>query len=123
LLDVLDEKGIGCIVFSPLAQGLLTNKYLNGIPEDSRAHKTSGNLQETQITEALLAKVSKLNEIAISRNQTLAQMSLAWLLKDQRVTSVLVGASRVEQLEDNLKTLNNLLFDQQELDAIEKVLA
>ena len=123
LLDVLEEKGIGCIVFSPLAQGLLTDKYLNGIPEDSRAHKTYGHLKESQITEALLAKISKLNEIAISRNQTLAQMSLAWLLKDQRVTSVLVGASRVEQLEDNLKTLNNLLFDQEELDAIEKVIA
>lgn len=123
LLDVLDEKGIGCIVFSPLAQGLLTNKYLNGIPEDSRAHKVHGHLQENQITEAVVAKVKKLNEIAISRNQSLAQMSLAWLLKDQRITSVLVGASRIEQLEDNLKTLNNLLFDQEELDAIEKILA
>lgn len=123
LLDVLEEKGIGCIVFSPLAQGLLTDKYLNGIPEDSRAHKTYGHLKESQITETLLAKISKLNAIAISRNQTLAQMSLAWLLKDQRVTSVLVGASRVEQLEDNLKTLNNLMFDQEELDAIEKVIA
>lgn len=123
LLDVLDDNGVGCIVFSPLAQGLLTNRYLNGIPEDSRAHKAHGFLKESQITEALIEKLKKLNTIAQSRNQSLAQMSLAWLLKDPRITSVLVGASRVEQLEDNLKILCNLSFSTDELEAIEKVLA
>lgn len=123
LLNVLEDNGVGCIVFSPLAQGLLTNRYLNGIPEDSRAHKAHGYLKEGQITEALVEKLKKLNEIAQNRNQSLAQMSLAWLLKDPRVTSVLIGASRVAQLEDNLKTLSNLSFTQDELDAIETVLA
>jgi len=123
LLDVLEENGIGSIVFSPLQQGLLTNRYLNGIPADSRAHKPNTYLNESQITEELLSKLRKLNDIALSRNQSLAQMALAWLLKDQRVTSVLVGASRVEQLEDNLKILNNLSFSNDELSAIEKVIA
>lgn len=123
LLDVLDDNGVGCIVFSPLAQGLLTNRYLNGIPEDSRAHKAHGFLKESQITEALVEKLKKLNEIARSRNQSLAQMSLAWLLKDPRITSVLIGASRVEQLNDNLKILDNLSFSNDELEAIETALA
>ena len=123
LLDVLDEEGIGCIVFSPLSQGLLTNRYLNGIPEDSRAHKPYSYLKENQITEEVLTKVTKLNKIALSRNQSLAQMALAWLLKDERVTSVLVGASRVEQLEDNLQILNNRSFAKDELDTIEKIIS
>ena len=123
LMGVLDQKGIGCIAFSPLAQGILTNKYLNGIPENSRASKSHGALQSTQITKELLVKINKLNDIAISRNQTLAQMSISWLLKDHRVTSVLVGASSVAQLEDNIKALENLTFSNEELTKIDSILA
>ncbi len=122
LLPLLKDEGIGLIAFSPLAQGLLTNRYLNGIPIDSRAAKTTGFLQQNQITENVIAKVRKLNEIANSRSQTLAEMALAWLLKDDRVTSVLIGASSVEQLNDNLKALHNLQFSAEELASIEKVL-
>ncbi|WP_435134616.1 L-glyceraldehyde 3-phosphate reductase [Formosa sp. A9] len=122
LLDVLGEEGIGSIVFSPLAQGLLTNKYLKGIPEDSRAAKSTGFLQKDTVTEAVINKVKKLHEIAHNRNQSLAQMAVAWLLKDERVTSVLVGVSRVEQLLDNLDALDNLKFSDSELEQIETVL-
>lgn len=121
LLDVLDKEGIGCIPFSPLAQGLLTDKYLNGIPEGSRASKSWGFLKPEQVTPAL-AKVIKLNEIAIQRGQSLAQMALVWLLKDPRVTSVLIGASSVKQLENNVAALNNRQFSVSELQQIELIL-
>ncbi|MGD9931341.1 MAG: L-glyceraldehyde 3-phosphate reductase [Mangrovibacterium sp.] len=121
LLDVLEEEGIGCIPFSPLAQGLLTDKYLNGIPEGSRASKSWGFLKPHQVTPAI-EKVKKLNEIALQRGQSLAQMALAWLLKDKRVTSVLIGASSVKQLEDNVAMINNLAFTDEELDLIDKIL-
>src|SRR5579864_6213260 len=97
LLDVLEKDGVGCIPFSPLAQGLLTNKYLHGIPEDSRAAKSTGFLQASQVTPERVNQIKRLNDIAKDRGQTLAQMALAWLLKDTRVTSVLIGASRPEQ--------------------------
>ncbi|MDR1645044.1 MAG: L-glyceraldehyde 3-phosphate reductase [Tannerellaceae bacterium] len=122
LLPLLEDEGVGLIAFSPLAQGLLTNKYLNGIPDNSRAAKPSGHLQKNQVTEEVVTKVRRLNDIAISRGQTLAEMALAWLLKDERVTSVLVGASSVEQLLDNLKALKHLPFAEEELSAIERVL-
>jgi L-glyceraldehyde 3-phosphate reductase len=122
LLDVLEEKGMGCIAFSPLAQGMLTNKYLNGIPKNSRADKASGALQSGQITNEVLEKIKMLNEIANERNQSLAQMAIVWLLKDARITSVLIGASSVEQLADNVKSLDNLTFDERELESIEKIL-
>ena len=123
LLKILEENGVGCIPFSPLAQGLLTNKYLEGIPEGSRASKAHGFLRPSDITEEKISKVKKLNEIAKSRKQSLAQMALAWLLKDSRITSVLIGASSPEQLEDNLKSLNNIEFSKEELNKIEKILA
>ncbi|HSN62439.1 MAG TPA: L-glyceraldehyde 3-phosphate reductase [Ferruginibacter sp.] len=122
LLDVLEEKGVGCIPFSPLAQGLLTDKYLKGIPQESRAAKAHGFLKTEQVTAEVIQKVSKLNTMAIERNQTLAQMALAWLLKDDRITSVLVGASKASQLLDSLKCLDNLSFSKEELKAIEKIL-
>lgn len=122
LLDVLENNGIGCIAFSPLAQGLLTNKYLNGIPPDSRAAKTTGHLKFGEVTIERIEIVKKLNEIAKSRNQSLAQMAIAWLLKDERITSVLVGASSVDQLTDNLKSLDNLTFQAEELNLIESIL-
>lgn len=122
LLDTLEERGIGSIVFSPLEQGILTSRYLEGIPADSRAAIEGGYLDKSRITSPLLEKVRKLNEIAEQREQSLAQMAIAWLLKDQRVTSVLVGVSRVEQLEDNLKALAKLNFHAEELKEIEGVL-
>jgi L-glyceraldehyde 3-phosphate reductase len=122
LLDVLEKDGVGCIPFSPLAQGLLTNKYLHGIPQDSRAAKSTGFLQEGQVTEQRVSQARQLNDIAIQRGQTLAQMALAWLLKDHRVTSVLIGASRAEQLADSLKCLDNIEFSKEELDKIEGIL-
>jgi L-glyceraldehyde 3-phosphate reductase len=121
LMDVLGKEGIGCIPFSPLAQGLLTDKYLNGIPEGSRAAKSWGFLQPEQVGPAI-EKVKKLNELALKRGQTLAQMALAWLLKDPRVTSVLIGASSITQLEDNVAALQNLKFTKDELDQIELIL-
>jgi L-glyceraldehyde 3-phosphate reductase len=123
LLDVLGNSGVGCIPFSPLAQGLLTDKYLHGIPEDSRAAKSTGFLQKSQITEERLSQIKQLNDLAIKRGQTLAQMALAWLLKDNRVTSVLIGASRAEQLADSLKALDNIQFSADELGQIETILA
>lgn len=122
LLDVLEKEGVGCIPFSPLAQGLLTNKYLKGIPADSRAAKPTGFLKESEVTEERLGKIRHLNELAEKRGQSLAQMALSWLLKDKRITSVLVGASKPEQLRDSLKCLNNLNFSKEELDKIEGIL-
>lgn len=122
LLPLLKEKGVGMIAFSPLAQGLLTNKYLHGIPENSRAAKSTGHLQREQVTEDKVNKIRQLNELAIQRGQTLAEMALAWLLKDDRVTSVLVGASSVEQLLDNLNALQNIHFTNDEKEIIEKIL-
>ena len=123
LLDVLQESGVGCIPFSPLAQGLLTDKYLKEIPHDSRAAKEHGFLKKSQLTPQALEKIGKLNDLAIQRGQTLAQMALAWLLKDSRVTSVLIGASRVSQLHDSLKCLENDKFSAEELASIETILA
>jgi L-glyceraldehyde 3-phosphate reductase len=122
LLDVLEKEGVGCIPFSPLAQGLLTNKYLNGIPADSRAGKPHGFLKEEQVTIDKIQRIKQLNVIAEERGQTLAQMALAWLLKDNRVTSVLIGASRVEQLIDSLQCMNNINFSKEELNRIESIL-
>jgi len=122
LLPLLGKEGVGLIAFSPLAQGVLTDKYLQGIPENSRAAKTTGHLQQSRITPEVIEKVRKLNTIALNRGQTLAEMALAWLLKDSRVTSVLVGASSVEQLMDNLHALDNLTFAKNELDTIEEIL-
>ncbi|HLB19673.1 MAG TPA: L-glyceraldehyde 3-phosphate reductase [Gaiellaceae bacterium] len=119
LLDALGELGIGCIVFSPLAQGMLTDKYLNGIPEGSRASRR-GSLSPDLINEQSLAKVRALNEIAARRGQTLAQLALAWTLRDKRVTSTLIGASSVEQLEANIATLDNLDLSKDELEEIDR---
>jgi L-glyceraldehyde 3-phosphate reductase len=121
LLDVLEDNGVGCIPFSPLAQGLLTNKYLNGIPEGSRASK-GVFLKPEMLTEARISQIQALNQIAQGRNQSLAQMALAWLLKDKRITTVLIGASSVPQLDDNLNALDNCLFTSEELKKIEKIL-
>jgi L-glyceraldehyde 3-phosphate reductase len=123
LLNVLDENGVGCIAFSPLAQGMLTDKYINGIPEGSRAHKPHGFLKPEQITADKIKIIKKLNNFAIGRGQSLAQMALAWLLKDKRVTSVLIGASSVAQLNENLQALDNRNFSDDELKAIEIILS
>jgi L-glyceraldehyde 3-phosphate reductase len=123
LLDVLAEEGIGCIVFSPLAQGVLTNRYLKNIPEDSRAGKPDTYLSREDVTLDKLAKVRLLNELAQKRGQSMAQMALAWVLLQPAVTSALVGASRVSQVEDSVVTQNRLDFSQEELSAIEKILA
>ncbi len=122
LLDTLEELQIGCIPFSPLAQGLLTNKYLNEVPEDSRLAKDHGFLTDQYATPERIEKARKLNDIAEERGQSLAQMAIAWLLKDDRVTSVLVGASKVSQLADSLKALDNIIFEENELKEIEKIL-
>ncbi len=122
LLDVLEKTGVGCIAFSPLAQGMLTNRYINGIPDGSRASKAHGFLKPKDITGEKIQIIKQLNQIASARNQSLAQMALAWLLKDVRVTSVLIGASSVAQLEDNLKMLNNMKFSDDELAKIESTL-
>jgi L-glyceraldehyde 3-phosphate reductase len=122
LLDVLDEKGVGCIPFSPLAQGLLTDRYLNGIPADSRAAKPHGFLKRDQVTTERIDKARRLNEVARRRGQSLSQMALAWVLKDPRITTVLIGASSVAQLEQNLGCLANRNFSGEELGAIEAIL-
>jgi L-glyceraldehyde 3-phosphate reductase len=122
LLDTLGEEGIGCIAYSPLAQGLLTDRYLQGIPGDSRAAKSHGFLKKESITKALMEKITGLNNLATGRGQSLAQMALAWLLKDSRVTSVLIGASSVKQLKDNLEALENTDFTTEELDHIDQIL-
>jgi L-glyceraldehyde 3-phosphate reductase len=123
LLDLLGEEGVGCIPFSPLAQGLLTDKYLKGIPADSRAAKPTGFLQEDQVTGERVDKIKRLNELAIKRDQTLAQMALAWILRDKRITSVLIGVSRPAQLTDSLQCLNNTWFTAEELQLIDNILA
>jgi L-glyceraldehyde 3-phosphate reductase len=126
LLDALEENGVGCIAFTPLAQGLLTGKYLNGIPEGSRMQregKKVRGLTEKMLTESNLASLRLLNEMAERRGQSMAQMALSWLLKDSRVTSVLIGASRPEQLEENVQALNNLNFSADELAQIDKHVA
>jgi L-glyceraldehyde 3-phosphate reductase len=119
LLDVLGQEGIGCIVFSPLAQGLLTSRYLDGIPEGSRASRP-GSLDAGQLNEQNLARVRALHEIAAGRGQTLAQMAVAWTLRDPRVTAALLGASSVAQLEDNIAALDNLAFGSDELAEIDR---
>jgi L-glyceraldehyde 3-phosphate reductase len=119
LLDVLEEEGVGCIVFSPLAQGLLTDRYLDGIPEGSRASRP-GTIDQDQLSEATLAKVGALNELAGRRGQSLAQLAIAWVLRDQRVTSALLGASSVAQLEANVAALDNLAFGDDELAEIDR---
>src|ERR1044072_7934095 len=122
LLNVLEEYGVGCIPFSPLAQGLLTDRYLKGVPEGSRASKEHGFLKTNDITPEKLEKIQKLNAIAKRRNQSLAQMALSWLLKDKRITTVLIGVSSVEQLNNNLACLDNRLFSSEELNEIEVIL-
>ena len=122
LLDILGKEGLGSIVFSPLEQGILTSKYLKGIPEGSRAAIEGSYLDKSKITPALVEKIGKLNEIAASRGQSLAQMAIVWLLKDHRVTSVLVGVSKVSQLQDNIAALKNLEFSSEELDKIKDLL-
>jgi L-glyceraldehyde 3-phosphate reductase len=121
-LAVAAQYGSGFIAFSPLAQGLLTNKYLKGIPENSRAARPTGFLQRSAVTPEIISKVSRLNDIAKRRGQTLAEMSLAWILKDNRVTSIIVGSSSVKQLSDNLKAIENLHFNEDELKDIEQIL-
>jgi L-glyceraldehyde 3-phosphate reductase len=122
LLTTLQEEGVGCIAFSPLAQGLLTDKYLGGIPEGSRASKSHGFLKPAHITDEKLDKVRRLNEIAKSREQTLAQMALAWVLRHETMTSVLIGASKVAQIEDAVEMLKHLDFTSSELKQIEVIL-
>ena len=122
LLDTLAAEGMGCIPFSPLAQGLLTNRYLAGIPEDARAAKAHGFLKADRITPEVLAKVQELNVIAQARGQSLAQMALAWTLRDPRVTTALIGASKVSQLEDNFAALQTLDFSSDELSQIDAIL-
>lgn len=121
LLDVLEEKGVGCIPFSPLAQGLLTDRYLHGIPADSRA-ALGHFLKAENITEQRLSQITRLNDIATARGQKLAHMALAWILKDQRITSVLIGASKVSQLQDSLKCLEHTQFSAEELAKIDAIL-
>jgi L-glyceraldehyde 3-phosphate reductase len=120
LLDVLDREGVGCIVFSPLAQGMLTDKYLDGVPEDSRAAEEGGSLAPTMLSEEALTHVRALNEIAGSRGQSLAQMAIAWTLRDPRVTTSLIGARSVAQLEDSLGALRNTAFSDDELAEIDR---
>ena len=122
LLDVLEQYGVGCIPFSPLAQGMLTDKYLNGIPQNSRAAKASGHLQTDEITPERLNQIKALHQLAGQRNQSLAQMAIAWLLKDKRITTVLIGASSVQQLDNNIDALMGIGFDSNELTAIENIL-
>ena len=119
LLGTLDELGVGCIAFSPLAQGLLTNKYLDGVPENSRA-KLEASFLKTFLNEKNLGQVRALNEIAQGRGQTLAQMAIAWALRDQRVTSALIGARNVEQLDNSLDAIQGLQFTDAELNAIDR---
>lgn len=123
LQDVLERQGIGSIVFSPLAGGLLTNRYLNGVPSDSRAAGPSVFLKTDQITDSKLNKVKLLHDLAQERGQSLAQMSLAWVLRGGKVTSALIGASRVEQIDDNVAALSRLEFSEEELGRIETILA
>ena len=124
LLDVLEKEKVGCITFSSLAQGLLTNKYLNGIPADSRVgrHLENGAITESQVTGAVIEKVNRLNKIAESRNQSLAQMAIAWILKDDRITSVILGASKPQQVTDAIGAIRNINFEKEELEKIDSIL-
>ena len=124
LLDVLEKNGVGCIPFSPLAQGLLTNKYLKGVPGDSRAasHRGNGAIDEDQVSESKISKIRQLNVLAEERGQNLAQMALAWILKDQRISSVLIGASKPEQVLDSIRCLENYSFSNDELTKINNIL-
>lgn len=122
LTNVLRNEGIGCIVFSPLEQGLLTNRYLKGIPSDSRAGKAGTFLKREAITEEKLKKITQLNNLALNRGQTLAQMSIAWVLRDPVVTSALIGASKVEQVEDAVDAVKNIKFTEEELNNINKII-
>lgn len=122
LQDVLAESGVGSIAFSPLAQGMLTNRYLDGIPTDSRAGKSNTFLPKERVTDVVLNKVRALNRIALERGQSIAQMSLAWVLRQGKVTSALIGASRVSQIEENVKALQNRDFTEEELSVIEDIL-
>ena len=124
LLDLLKKEGVGCIAFSSLAQGLLTNKYLNGIPANSRAGRSLGNgaLEENIITPEVISKVKRLNEIAINRNQSLAQMALSWVLKDESVTSLILGVSKPAQITDALHCLQQISFSGEELKKIDEIL-
>jgi L-glyceraldehyde 3-phosphate reductase len=121
LLDVLGNEGMGCAVFSPLAQGMLTDKYLKGIPKDSRAAREGTYLDKRKITEARLTQIRQLNELAKNRGQTLAQMALAWTLRDSRVTSAIIGASKVKQIEEGVAALQNLAFNEEELRKIDRI--
>lgn len=123
LLDLLESRGIGCIPFSPLAQGLLTDRYLHGIPADSRASRPNSSLQKADLSPEKIQMLQQLNDLAKKRNQSLAQMSVSWLLKDKRISSVLIGASSVQQLQNNLDALGNTAFAAEELKEIETVLA
>lgn len=123
LLDVLEEEGIGCIAFSPLAQGVLTNRYLEGLPAESRAVKSGVFLRPDQITEEKIARARALNQLALERGQSLAQLALAWVLRQPVMTSVLIGASKVGQIEDCAGVVNNLTFSAEELRRIEEILA
>lgn len=122
LLGALTDEGVGCIAFSPLAQGLLTDRYLGGIPSDSRANKSHGFLKPTAITDDKMAKVRRLNDMAHARGQTLAQMALAWILRHPIMTSVLIGASKISQVNDAVGALDHLLFSETELQAVETIL-
>ncbi len=122
LLDVLEQEGVGCIPFSPLAQGLLTDRYLKGIPADSRAGKSWGFLKTEQVTQERVEKARRLNEIAKRRGQSLAQLALSWVLRDPRITTVLIGASSVGQLDQNLECVNARDLVKEELDEIEQIL-
>jgi len=122
LLDVLEKNSVGCAVFSPLFQGLLTDKYLNGIPPGSRASKSDSSLPSSVITSDKLSKVDQLNEIAAARGQKLSQLALAWVLKDPRITSVIIGASKVAHIEEAVAIQSNLSFAPEELNAIEEIL-
>ncbi|WP_231426820.1 MULTISPECIES: L-glyceraldehyde 3-phosphate reductase [Pedobacter] len=122
LLDVLEENGVGCIPFSPLAQGLLTDKYLHGIPADSRVATSGVFLKESNITPEKIEVVNKLNEVAKTRGQKLSHMALSWILKDKRVTAVLIGASKPEQITDSIKALDNTIFSEEEIKLIDEIL-
>ena len=122
LLETLDDEGIGAIVFCPLAQGLLTNKYINGVPEDSRAAKSHGFLKKEHITDDKITKIKALNELSQQRGQSLAQLALIWVLRHETVTSALIGASKVSQIEDCVAALDNSTLSKEELDQIESIL-
>ena len=124
LLDVLEKEQVGCITFSSLAQGLLTNKYLNGIPDDSRVgrHLQNGAITESSVTPDVLDKIRQLNEVAVVRGQSLAQMALSWILKDKRITSVVLGASKVSQVTDAVASVKNISFTGDELKKIDNIL-